>query len=222
MPDWTYQTVFRPVLRWLPFAKAQAMAFGPMGLLGRHPIGRLVISFMGHAAPPAEVAVLNRRIRLPAGVALGCGVDQSAQAVAATSLFGFGLIEVGPVICGDATGDHVASESDKTEWADAGIAIPAGSGRSAGDVKESIRRNRPTGSVLLFARLLVKTGTQIDDIVDAVTILADVVDGFTIYITRDSTDECLPQDIVSALKPFNRALLLWVSAKIAVPFWPVP
>jgi len=55
MPDWTYQTVFRPVLKRLPFSVAQSMVFRSMGLLGRTVVGRAVIRIMGHASPSADI-----------------------------------------------------------------------------------------------------------------------------------------------------------------------
>ena len=57
MPDWTYHTVFRPLLFRLGPDTGRALALGAMGRLARLPLGRRVIQLMGHMAPDGRLAV---------------------------------------------------------------------------------------------------------------------------------------------------------------------
>ena len=68
MPDWSYRTVFRPLLLRLPFPLARDLCFGFMGGLARLPLGGTVIDFLGHMRPDARlettVAGLSFPVRL--------------------------------------------------------------------------------------------------------------------------------------------------------------
>lgn len=122
MPDWTYQTVFRPVLRRLSFEAAQKIALRTLGLLGQFAVGRAIVRFMGHGAPPAELATEIAGTKIASPVGLGCGVDPSASATSAFSLFGFGLIEVGPVSLDAGPGSTTTHAPP--EWSESGLNFP--------------------------------------------------------------------------------------------------
>ena len=51
MPDWSYGTVFRPLLFRLPFPFARDFCLGFMGRLASLPLGGAVIDFLGHMRP---------------------------------------------------------------------------------------------------------------------------------------------------------------------------
>ena len=167
MPDWTYQTVFRPILKRMPFPAAQAMAFGTMGYLGRNAVGRAVIRFMGHANPPKAASVVRGNLRFSSPCALGCGIDLSAHAVSALSLFGFGLIEVGPVDVG------VSGESERktTSWKNDGVTIPHAAQVDLDRIVDNLDRNRFRDGTMVVARL------RIDEDADAGTV-SDVLNRF--------------------------------------------
>ena len=48
MPDWSYQTLFRPVLFRLPARLSRALTLKSIGLLSRLPSGSFVIRTLGH------------------------------------------------------------------------------------------------------------------------------------------------------------------------------
>ncbi len=97
MPDWSYRTVFRPVLFRMPGLLARDLTLGAMGLLARMPLGPAVIDFLGHMGPSDRLRTTVIGIPFPSPVGLGCGVDVHALALPALSRFGFGFVEVGPV-----------------------------------------------------------------------------------------------------------------------------
>ena len=105
MPDWSYRTVFQPLLFRLPFETARSLALGSMGRLARLPGGKTVIDLMGHMAPDDRLRtdIAGRTVAAP--LMLGCHVDPHLTALPALARFGFGLIEVGPVGLTERTSD---------------------------------------------------------------------------------------------------------------------
>lgn len=97
MPDWTYHTIFKPILTRMPYSVAESLVFGAMGRLAAIPPGRLLIQLMGHASPAPSMRVERGDLTFASPVALAAGVDSQSRGTSAISLFGFGLIEVGPV-----------------------------------------------------------------------------------------------------------------------------
>jgi dihydroorotate dehydrogenase len=97
MPDWTYQTVFRPILFRLGPARARSLALGTMGRLARLPLGRRVIQLMGHMTPDPRLRVERDGLTFPTPVGLGCSIDPHLTATPAFAEFGFGFLEIGPV-----------------------------------------------------------------------------------------------------------------------------
>lgn len=97
MPDWSYQTLFRPLLFRLPSRLARNATLHAMGGLSRIPGGSLVIRTLGHM----EVSPLLRSKRMDVAfkypVGLSGGLDPHGTAHAALAQFGFGFIEIGPV-----------------------------------------------------------------------------------------------------------------------------
>ncbi|MES2790339.1 MAG: dihydroorotate dehydrogenase [Planctomycetota bacterium] len=97
MPDWSYRTVFRPVLFRLPPALARDVALGCMGTLARLPWGPAVIDFMGHMRPDRRLAHAVGDTTFPTRVGLGACVDPQLQASRAFAQFGIAFWEIGPV-----------------------------------------------------------------------------------------------------------------------------
>jgi dihydroorotate dehydrogenase len=97
VPDWSYQTVFRPILFRLPAASAREFVFGFLGMLARGPVGPAVIDFLGHMGAPACLRREILGIDFPGPVGLGAGLDVRAVALPALARFGFGFLEIGPV-----------------------------------------------------------------------------------------------------------------------------
>jgi dihydroorotate dehydrogenase len=97
VPDWSYQTLFRPLLFQLPAEQARELTLQAMGTLERTPGGSFLIETMGHMDPPEMLARTCWGLTFPSPVGLGAGLDIRAQALPALAKFGFGYLEVGPV-----------------------------------------------------------------------------------------------------------------------------
>lgn len=97
MPDWSYQTLFRPALFRLPAQVARDWTLAIMGGLAALPLGGKVIDLMGHMRPPAGLQRRAFGLRFPSPVGLGAGLDPRATGARALERFGFGFLELGPV-----------------------------------------------------------------------------------------------------------------------------
>jgi dihydroorotate dehydrogenase len=97
VPDWSYQTLFRPLLFRLPSKLARDFTLKAMGSLSRVPGGSFVIRTMGHmeSSPLLESKLAGIPLRYPVG--LSGGLDPDGTAHRALAQFGFGFIEIGPV-----------------------------------------------------------------------------------------------------------------------------
>ncbi|MFB9274714.1 hypothetical protein [Cohnella cellulosilytica] len=97
MPDWSYQTLFKPVLSRLPSRAARGFTLGAMGRISRIPGGTLLIKTLGHMEP--SPLLRDRIAALPVSTPLGLSgsVDPAGVAHRALAQFGFGFVEVGPV-----------------------------------------------------------------------------------------------------------------------------
>ena len=97
MPDWTYQTLFKPALVRLPYKTARGLALGFMGTLGRLPFGPKVIDFFGHMRPAESLAADWNGVTFSTRLGLGDGFDPNLLASEALATFGFGFFDIGPV-----------------------------------------------------------------------------------------------------------------------------
>lgn len=97
MPDWSYQTLFRPLLFRLPSAAARDFTLRAMGGLSRIPGGSFIIRTLGHMELHPMLRSDRWGIRLSCPVGLSGGLDPCGTARQALSQFGFGYIEIGPV-----------------------------------------------------------------------------------------------------------------------------
>jgi dihydroorotate dehydrogenase len=97
MPDWSYRTIFRPLLFRLPADVARDLTLGLMRGLARLPFGAAVIDFLGHMRPDPRLTRSLLGVSFPTPVGLGPGIDANAVALSALARFGVGFVEVGPV-----------------------------------------------------------------------------------------------------------------------------
>lgn len=116
MPDWSYQTLFRPILFRLPARIARGFTLQAMGRLSRIPGGTFIIKTLGHVEPSPLLRSTFEGITLPTPIGLSGAVDSDGTAIKAVSQFGFGFVEIGPVTSSPVTSNspiHIdpASES---------------------------------------------------------------------------------------------------------------
>src|SRR5438046_2965212 len=98
MPDWSYQTILRPLLFTLLAEAARDITLNTMGTLAEMPLGSQIIDVMGHMHPPDSVRISALGLDFPSLVGLGAGLDINGRACSALARFGFGFLELGPVI----------------------------------------------------------------------------------------------------------------------------
>ncbi|TYP69380.1 hypothetical protein [Paenibacillus methanolicus] len=97
MPDWSYQTLFRPLLFRLPARVARGLTLRAMGTVSRMPGGTLLIKALGHMEPAPLLATTFAGIRLATPVGLSGAVDPEHLATRALAQLGFGFVEAGPI-----------------------------------------------------------------------------------------------------------------------------
>jgi dihydroorotate dehydrogenase len=97
VPDWSYQTMFRPLLFRLPSRIARGLTLGAIRRVSRLPGGTLLIKTLGHMEPSPILVSSIAGIPVPTPVGLSGGADPQGIARKALSQFGFGFMEVGPV-----------------------------------------------------------------------------------------------------------------------------
>lgn len=97
MPDWTYRTIFRPVLFRLPTRLGRDLTLTAIGGIGGLPGGRLVIEFMGHMRPPRPLGRRLGTTTIDSPIGLAPGIDPHGLGLAGVCRFGFGFVEIGPV-----------------------------------------------------------------------------------------------------------------------------
>ncbi|NHN29417.1 hypothetical protein [Paenibacillus agricola] len=125
MPDWSYQTIFRPLLFRLPAKLARDFTLQAMGSLSRIPGGSFIIRTMGHmeASPILESKLAGIPLRYPVG--LSSGLDPNGTAHKALAQFGLGFIEIGPVTIEEHTSSSIVIQRDSPNeaiiYSDAGI-----------------------------------------------------------------------------------------------------
>jgi dihydroorotate dehydrogenase len=114
MPDWTYQTLFRPVLFRMPARLGRDAALAAIGRVARLPGGRLLIEFMGHMRPPKPLHRMLGHVAIDSPVGLAPGIDPHLAGLPGVCRFGFGFVEIGPVTV-DPNPERTTTRDDATE-----------------------------------------------------------------------------------------------------------
>lgn len=97
MPDWSYQSLFRPLLFRLPSRLSRTLTLKAMGTLSSIPGGTFVIRTLGHMEPSPYLEQKLAGISLTTSVGLSGGLDPQGVAHKALAQFGIGFIEHGPI-----------------------------------------------------------------------------------------------------------------------------
>ena len=177
MPDWTYQTVFRPLLRQLAPATARRLALGSMGRLARLPLGKQVIRLMGHMAPDPRLAIDLAGQKFPARVGLGCGFDPHLTATSALAEFGFGFLEIGPISMAAPTPEGKIAVDEVNE--SISFSSPLG-GLDLPSALARLHAHRPI-QLPLFARLNIESKQAANELIES---LQNSVDAFVVPIEQ--------------------------------------
>ena len=206
MPDWSYRTVFRPLLFRLAPAVARDLCLGVIGALGRSSAGSFVIDFLGHMRPDARLARTIRRVEFTTVVGLGCGIDVEAVALSGLARFGFGFVEVGPVtkrIRGDAS--HEVPRSTVVN-ADESIAAPYPPDNPGAEVLTARLERSPTPGVRRIARLMVTPEVSAREALDEIRLMTGALARHVSVLTIDPVGAGEVWDEVSSSQILEVAL----------------
>jgi dihydroorotate dehydrogenase len=181
MPDWSYRTVFRPLLFRMPAARARDLALGVMGPLGRSTLGCALIDFLGHMRAPAALRASHMGLAFPSPVGLGPGLDPDAAATNAFARFGFGFVEVGPVTLGPVAGSGSVERDDRRE----SVLAPHPQDNPGLEGLAARLARAPRPGIPLIVRLAASAGTGTDECRQMIERLAPHAAAFSVPATAD-------------------------------------
>lgn len=178
MPDWSYRTLFRPLLFSLPARTARDLSLGMLGRLARLPLGSAVIDFLGHMRADPRLARSYNGLELASPLGLGPHLDPQAVAAAALARFGFGFVEIGPILLTENSRQSAVKRDNKVAAFyyppdSHGLTLPA-----------ALQRLKPLQNLPtpLWARLSLPTAAALAPCADAMRELAPHVAAFVLAV----------------------------------------
>ncbi len=210
MPDWSYQTVFRPVLTRLPFEVARGLVFGFFRRLTSVPGGGKVIDLLGHMAPATRLRCEAAGLEFSSPVGLAAGIDNHCDAIDALSRFGFGVLEIGPLsLLGRTSSTGITVNRQRQTLASSGDLDTVNLQHIAGRLEAHTKRQP------VILRILVDTaeaGSVQDSIRNIVEAAGDSIDAFSLQLSANlaaDSDRTL-EDCVSAFRDADCDVPLFV------------
>jgi dihydroorotate dehydrogenase len=222
MPDWSYRTLFQPLLFSFSAETGRDLALGAMGRLSRLPFGPTIIDLFGHMRPDARLQTHLQQLPIDSPVGIGHLVDPHGVATAAITRFGIGLIEVGPIAVRELPLLQPMQRRDMNQ----AIRIPeAPFADSVDDWAERLSRF-DRRSVRVLARIVVAANTSVEqaaaECLRLQSRLAPYVDGFVLATADESLRFCWSPDawrqhvqtIITAIKSANRLACVAIPAEL--------
>ncbi|MFZ7945209.1 dihydroorotate dehydrogenase [Neobacillus sp. 19] len=113
MPDWSYHTLFKPVVTRLPNAAGREFIHRGMNWIASLPGGGHFIEFIGHMAhsPALSKSIMGLTFSNPVG--LSGKIDPFLSGTTAFSNLGFGFIEIGPIAPASVRPAHYSVKDDE-------------------------------------------------------------------------------------------------------------
>ncbi|RKP51701.1 hypothetical protein D7Z26_18205 [Cohnella endophytica] len=218
MPDWSYQTLFKPLLFRLPSRVARGLTLNAMGRLSRIPGGTLLIKTLGHMEPSPVLESRIADVPAPTPIGLSGLTDPQGVAHRALSQFGFGFIEIGPVTVKPVVSSSpILNDRHKeiivypSEYENDGLAI----------VKRLIEH--PKHALPQFVRIAPMPGSSDDQAIDELDMLLQalsptpVVGFYLDFLSSDNTPErnigllkLVSETIVQSKTACDKPLFLYV------------
>lgn len=97
MPDWSYHTIFKPILHRLPPTFGREFIHRGMSFIASSRVGEALIEFLGHMAPSKQLEQSLFGVKFTSPVGLSGNGDPHLTGLKAFQNLGFGFIEIGPV-----------------------------------------------------------------------------------------------------------------------------
>jgi hypothetical protein len=161
-----------------------------MGVLSRLPLGKHVIQLMGHMKPDRRLAMERNGLGFATRVGLGCDLDPHLVATPALAEFGFGYLEIGPVV-----GRSLEPGPVQVNVASETILLnPPRASLTADVVRQRLEQDGPF-QLPLFVRIECNSA---DEAVVITGELSSLVDGYFIPINQlDAIDSALDESSAS-------------------------
>ncbi|ODG91016.1 MULTISPECIES: hypothetical protein [Bacillaceae] len=101
MPDWSYHTIFKPMLSKLPSKVSREFIHSSMNKISSFPFGPNLIEFLGHLNTDSSLKNEIHNLKLKNQIGLASKIDPYLSGTNAFMNLGFGVIEIGPISIND-------------------------------------------------------------------------------------------------------------------------
>ncbi|MGG2027047.1 dihydroorotate dehydrogenase [Gottfriedia sp. S16(2024)] len=103
MPDWSYHTIFKPMLSKLPSKVSREFIHSSMNIISTMPFGPNLIEFLGHLNSGSSLENEIHNLKIKNQIGLASKIDPYLSGTNAFMNLGFGVIEIGPISIHDTT-----------------------------------------------------------------------------------------------------------------------
>ncbi|PGS49937.1 dihydroorotate dehydrogenase [Bacillus sp. AFS041924] len=97
MPDWSYHTIFKPMLSKLPSNVSREFIHKSMNKISKIPFGSNLIEFLGHLKTDSSLEYEIHNLKISNQIGLASKIDPGLSGTNAFMNLGFGVIEIGPI-----------------------------------------------------------------------------------------------------------------------------
>ncbi|PFH81742.1 dihydroorotate dehydrogenase [Bacillus sp. AFS088145] len=101
MPDWSYHTIFKPMLSKLPSKVSREFIHSSMNKISTMPFGPNLIEFLGHLNTDSSLENEIHHLTIKNQIGLASKIDPYLSGTNAFMNLGFGVIEIGPISIND-------------------------------------------------------------------------------------------------------------------------
>ncbi|MGJ7910087.1 dihydroorotate dehydrogenase [Neobacillus sp. LXY-1] len=97
MPDWSYHTIFKPILHRLQPSFSREFIHRGMSMIASSSFGEKIIELLGQMAPSPQLEKSLFGVSFASPIGLSGKIDPQLSGLAAFQNLGFGFVEIGPV-----------------------------------------------------------------------------------------------------------------------------
>ncbi|NDI34103.1 dihydroorotate dehydrogenase [Chengkuizengella sediminis] len=219
MPDWSYQTIFKPLLFQLSPEDSRNITLKSMNKLATIPfgIGGKIIEFMGHMTPSISLRrdLLGSSISSPIG--LSGRLDPELIGTEALSNLGFGYIELGPVtLQSESTYDGMTRDRKKESIKYSSMYENIGLSKSLSRLNNMQPLKTPFGVRISHAK-----DVSIEEAITELSALVNSLSSFAAYFVIDLREN-LRNEFYASLNEINKfkEILSQTNSPILLPVDP--
>ncbi|MFB7142377.1 dihydroorotate dehydrogenase [Gottfriedia sp. NPDC056225] len=97
MPDWSYHTIFKPILSKFPSNISREFIHHSMNTISTIPFGQHIIEFLGHLKSDNTLGIEIHHLKFKNQIGFSSKIDPFLTGTNAFMNLGFGVIEIGPI-----------------------------------------------------------------------------------------------------------------------------